>query len=138
MKKNLISKLSTAAFLIFNFLFAAAPVLAQTEAWEEGLCVQYGVATIQGIGCLLANVLSIVLTVIGIAGFIMMVVGSLRWLLSGGNTQNVESAKKTMTYAVIGLVVAISSFAIINLIAEFTGVHIIKEFFIPTSDFDWT
>lgn len=124
----------------FIFIFAIAipflyprPIMAQTQYWTEGRCQIAGVATIQGIACLLANVLSVTLTIIGLAGFVMLIIGSMRWLLSGGNTQNVESARKTMTFAVIGLAVALSSFVIINLIAQFTGINVITEFFIPSS-----
>ena len=44
-----------------------------------------------------------------------------------------EKAKKSFTYAVVGIVVALSAFIIINLIASFTGVNIIRNFSIPTS-----
>jgi membrane-bound ClpP family serine protease len=88
--------------------------------------------------CLLANVLSVSLTVIGLAGFVMMIVGSLTWLLSGGSSQNVEKARKTMTFAIIGLVVALSSYMIIHLIAEFTGISILEEFTLPSSETNWT
>ncbi|MBD3250608.1 MAG: hypothetical protein GF381_03510 [Candidatus Pacebacteria bacterium] len=124
----------------FYRLFQPSSVLAQTQSWSniEPSCVARGdVATIQGVMCLLANVLSVSLTFIGLIGFIMMVVGSIQWMLAGGNSQEVEKAGKTMLYAFIGLVLALSSFIIINIIAQFTGVNIIKEFFIPDSDYQW-
>lgn len=136
--KKLNSILTSSLFLLNSF-FAPQAVQAQTKNWaayDQG-CVRDGVATIQGVSCMVANILSVSLTVIGLAGFIMLIVGSLRWLMSGGNTQNVDSARKTMTFAVIGLVIALSSFVIINLIAEFTGIDIIKQFFIPDSDEQW-
>lgn len=123
-------------------LFALAfpqVVQAQTSEWS-GICVYVEdeeVATLQGLQCLLANVLSVALTVIGIAGFIMLVVGSMKWLLSGGNAQHVEKAKNTMTYAVVGLIVALSAFIILNLIAEFTGIKSILNFTIPDSSKMW-
>ena len=132
--------------LIFAACFSLTTpnkALAQTEKWEDleqdiggsaGYCVVDGVATIQGTMCLLANLLSVALTFIGLAGFIMMIVGSLTWLVSGGNSQNLEKAKKTMTFAIIGLVVALSSYIIINIIASFTGIDIIKQFVLPSSD----
>ncbi len=83
---------------------------------------------------MLANVLSIALTAIGLAGFVMMIVGSLTWLLSGGDSQKVEKAGKTMTFAVVGLIVALSSYIIIRLIASFTGVSVIENFMLPSSD----
>lgn len=123
-------------------LTAPNTAVAQTQRWEdleqdiggtEGYCVVGGVATIQGTMCLLANLLSVALTVIGLAGFVMMVVGSLTWLVSGGSSQNVEKARKTMTFAIIGLVVALSSFIIINIISSFTGIDL-TEFVLPSSE----
>ncbi len=121
----------------------AAPVSAQTSSWS-GVCVadtEYGsgdVATLQGLECLIANVFTVIITVIGLAGFVMFIVGAFRYMLSGGgSTQQVQSAKGMMTYAVIGLVVSLSAFIILNLISQFTGVSIITQFGIPTSDFQY-
>lgn len=115
-------------------------IQAQAVDWttreaELGIvCSVNGVATIQGIMCLLANVMSVFLTLIGIAGFVMLVFGSIKWLISGGNSQTLESSKKTITYAFIGLILALGSVLIINIIARFTGINVIERFFIPSSD----
>ena len=131
-KRKLIALIS---FLILLHC-SVSPAIAQTQRWEDMNldCTINGVATIQGTMCLLANVFSVALTLLGIAGFVMLVFGSLTWMLSGSNTQGVDNAKKTITFAFIGLILALSSFIIINLIAQFTGVNVIKEFFIPSSD----
>jgi hypothetical protein len=100
------------------------------QTWS-GDCVEGGVATIQGLRCIIANVLSVAITGIGLAGFIMLIIGGFRYLASGGNSKGAETAKNTITFAVIGLVVALSSFVILNLIAEFTGVKTILDFVIP-------
>lgn len=60
-----------------------------------------------------------------------MIVGGFRYLTSGGNSKGTETGRNTLTFAVVGLVVAISAFIILNLIAEFTGVKTILEFSIP-------
>ncbi len=101
------------------------------QAWT-GVCVEGDVATIQGFQCLIANIFSVAITVIGLGGFVMMIVGSFYYLTSGGNTKGTDTAKKTLTSAVLGLVVALSAFIILNLIASFTGVSIIKQFRIQT------
>lgn len=92
------------------------------------------VATIQGLGCMLANILSIGVTGIGLAGFVMFLVGSFSYLLSGGNSKTTEQARGTFTYAVIGLVVALSAIIILRIIVAFTGVQRILQFEIPSSD----
>ena len=120
------------------FLFPIIkPVQAQTKEWEEGVCVVDGAATIQGIGCLIANVLSVALTVIGLAGFVMIIVAAFSLLFSAGKSQQVEKSKNTITFAIIGIILALSSFIIINLIATFTGVSAIRSLRIPGSQTPW-
>lgn len=119
-----------------GYLANAGAVFAQTQAWS-GVCVDTNnpdVATIQGLQCLVANILSVFLTLLGIVAFIMMVVSGFRLLVSAGNSQATEKAKNSVTYAVIGLVVAVSAFIILNLIARFTGVESILRFQIPNVD----
>lgn len=114
-------------------LFIFPPVVnAQVgpEEWE-GTCTQSGVATIQGLRCLVGNILSVAVTLIGFAGFVMIIVGAFRYLVSGGNSKDTEKAKNTLTFAVIGLIVALSAYVILFLISEFTGVETIMNFSIP-------
>jgi len=114
---------------------------AQTQEWSNistGCVSEDGVATIQGVGCLLANVFSIALTVLGIIGFIMIIFAAFNMMVMGGNSQATEKSKNTITFAVIGIILALSSFIIINLISSFTGIEVIKNFSIPGSGKDWT
>ena len=53
---------------------------------------------------------------IGIIAVIMIVIGGIRYVLSGGNGENTKAAQETILYAVIGLVVALLSFAIVNFV----------------------
>ncbi len=134
----------TQVFLIVLSLVVAVSVAppraaAQTKAWE-GDCIEsftdeagkaYDVATIQGLQCAVANVLSIAITGIGLVGFVMMIIGSFRYLLSGGNQKSTDSARQTLTFAVVGLVVALSAFIILNIIVAFTGIDSILNFDVP-------
>jgi len=140
LKKNASSITKLYALSIFLAL-APTRAYAQTpQAWS-GVCVgdssvipnSGSVATIQGLQCLVANILSVAVTAIGFAGFVMLIIGAYRYMISGGNTKGTESARNTITWAVIGLVVALSSFFIVNIIAQFTGVDTILEFSIPDS-----
>lgn len=124
-------------------LFQPTQIRAQTKPWDElqndleTQCTVGEVATVQGLMCLVANILSVSLAFIGLAGFIMLIYGSLQWLISGGSSQSVENSKKTITFAFSGLLLALISVLIINTIAKFTGISVITEFFIPSSDRQW-
>jgi hypothetical protein len=54
---------------------------------------------------------------IGAISIIMILVGALRYVLSGGNPQATKEAKDTILYAVIGLVIAVLSLAIARYIS---------------------
>ncbi len=62
------------------------------------------------------NSVEILLQVVAYAATVMIIVGGFRFLTSAGNPSGVEAGKKTLTNAVIGLVISISSIAIVNLI----------------------
>ncbi len=124
----------TIATLVSGFLTFAAPVLAQPQEWSarEPMCVvdsQFGeVATIRGFECFIANLLSVATTFVGLAAFVMLIMGAFLYLTSGGSSKGTEAGKQTITYAVIGLVVAVLAFFALTLISDFTGVKTILQF----------
>jgi hypothetical protein len=125
-----ISKFFVAVATVGVMMSSATMVMAQPAPWIEQtdglLCVagpDNDIATIRGLQCLLANTLTVVLSLFVLIGFVMVVYGAVMYMLSGGQPQRMEKAKDTITYVVIGLILAISSFVIINLIVYFTGVN---------------
>lgn len=54
--------------------------------------------------------------IIGVASVIMIIFGSLKYVLAGGDSKNVGTAKSTITYAVIGIVVFLLSRGIITFV----------------------
>ncbi len=67
---------------------------------------------------MVGTVINLLIYAIGIVSVIMIIVGGLRYTLSGGDQAGVTSAKNTILYAVVGLVVAILSFAIVNFVLD--------------------
>ena len=53
----------------------------------------------------IANVINIISLVVGVVAVIMIIVGGFRYITSGGNQERVKSAKNTIIYALIGLVI---------------------------------
>jgi len=64
-----------------------------------------------GIFTTIANTL---IFLVGAVAVIMLIIGGLRYVISQGNKEQVESAKNTILYSVIGIVVAIVSYAVVN------------------------
>lgn len=55
----------------------------------------------------IASVINVLSFVVGIAAVVMIIIGGLRYVLSNGDSNNVNAAKNTILYAIIGLVVAV-------------------------------
>jgi hypothetical protein len=56
------------------------------------------------------------LFVVGAISVIMVVIGGLRYVVSGGNSSNITAAKNTILYAIVGLIIAIMAYAVINFV----------------------
>lgn len=52
--------------------------------------------------------------IVGTVAVLMIIVGGLRYVLSGGDASGTKSAKDTILYAIIGVVIAILAYAIVN------------------------
>lgn len=63
-------------------------------------------------------IINIVLFVLGAVAVIMIIVSGFRYVLSGGDSSAVTAAKNTLFYAVIGLIVAILAYAIVNFVID--------------------
>lgn len=82
------------------------------------------VATIADLGTVFGNVVKYALGFAGIVLFIMLLVGGFKFITSGGDPKAVEGAKKTLTYAIAGLIIILISFLILVLIQRITGVNV--------------
>ena len=60
------------------------------------------------------TVVNFILFLLGIVAVIMIIYGGFRYVASGGDPTGTQNAKNTILYAVIGLIVAMLSYAIVN------------------------
>jgi hypothetical protein len=102
-----------------------ATVYAQSSQVGEGACkAQNGTWNDTTKNCdgvengdlmpIIKTVINIMLFIVGILSVIMIVFGGIRYVTSAGNKTAVDSAKNTIIYSVVGLVVAIVAFALVN------------------------
>lgn len=73
-------------------------------------------ASLFGSAGIFTTVTNTMLFIVGAISVIMVVVGGLRYVVSGGNATNISTAKNTILYAIIGLVISILAYAIINFV----------------------
>lgn len=63
-------------------------------------------------------IINTLLSLLGIIAVIMIIVGAIRYTASAGDSARIKGAKDTVMYSVIGLVVAILSFTIVNFVLD--------------------
>jgi len=67
------------------------------------------------------TITNVLLFIIGAISVIMLIIGGIRYVVSGGDQAAVTSAKNTILYAIVGIVVAILAYALVNfVITSFT------------------
>lgn len=62
------------------------------------------------------TIVNVLLFILGAIAVIMIIIGGIRYTTSNGDAGNIKSAKDTILYAVVGLVVAILAYAIVNFV----------------------
>lgn len=62
------------------------------------------------------TVTNVLLFIIGAIAVIMLIIGGLRYTVSGGDQTAVTAAKNTILYAIVGIVVALLAFAVVNFV----------------------
>lgn len=90
------------------------------EKWDRCLDAS-GIATLRCIPIVFKNIIAAALLFVGIVALAFIMYAGLTMVTSGGDPKKVEGARKTMTFAIIGLVLVLLSFAILIFIGYITG-----------------
>lgn len=91
-------------------------VYAQAEIATSG-----NIATLEGLEGIFQNIISSLLFVAGIALFLMLLSGGIKFITSGGDPKKLESARSTLTFAIIGIILVAASYLVLVLIGTITG-----------------
>lgn len=73
---------------------------------------------------LFARVVFAVIAITGMMLFLMLIIGGIKYITAGGEPQKLESARKTLTYAVFGTVLIVCGYLIMKVIEILTGVPV--------------
>lgn len=71
-----------------------------------------------GNGSIFQSITNILLFLIGAISVIMLIIGGIRYVISGGDQNQVTSAKNTILYAIVGIVVAFLAYAAVNFVTQ--------------------
>ncbi len=79
-----------------------------------------------GVGAILRVIIQLMFIIGFIGAFLCILIGTIRWITSGGEPKGVQAARSQITACIIGLIILLSIFAIINVIENVFGVKIIS------------
>lgn len=136
-RKNFI--IAGALAIAGSFALALAPAYAMVDAGSGGGGSAYAVEGETGVkGGIKAteasfgeqkdlegtvtNIINVILYVVGILAVVMIVIGGVQYTTSGGDQAAVTKAKNTILYGIVGLVVAILAYAIVNFVLKQLGI----------------
>ena len=100
-------------FLTFGCLFFAFTPLVVYGQWM--LPYSYGLPS-QTIYGIIQNILLWLLSILGIVGIIGFAISGIMYLLAAGDDNMIDRAKKGMTYSIIGIIVGLAGFVVIQAI----------------------
>ena len=101
---------------IFSVVFVgSASDLTLKEGAEAARCTGCPSDLFGDMG-IFKQITNTILYIVGIIAVIMLILGGIKYLTSGGDSKKVTDAKNTVLYAIIGLVVCFLSFAIVNFV----------------------
>lgn len=78
-----------------------------TTSGSSSTCEATDEDPITGAEGILTRATEIVATIVGVAAVIMIIIGGFKYMTSSGDPANLNSAKNTILYALIGLVIAL-------------------------------
>lgn len=130
--KKFITRLSIATLLVIP-VFAPAVAHAAVDvngSLCEGANLEVGSTDCsqdgdpkQRVNNLLTTIINIFSLVVGVIAVVMIIIGGLKYITSGGESSNITGAKNTILYAVIGLVVV----ALAQFIVRFVLVKVTQD-----------
>jgi len=115
--KNLIKKLSVSSMIAYVFTLTASVALAQgspTDGWVHSN-PPLGVPT--DIEVAIMNLTNYILGFVAIIATLVIIYGGVQYLTAGGNDDSVGNAKKTISYGIIGMVIAGLAYAMVIVVS---------------------
>ena len=122
MKKIRTIMLSIAAIAGVTTILATSPTYAAITCSNAADCASQGQKKVGGdtnttsLEEQIKTITNILLFVIGAIAVIAIIIGGIRYVTSNGDASQTKAAKDTIMYAVIGIIVAILAYAIVNFV----------------------
>ena len=132
MKKMILSAL-IAACSVFGFsAISVASLPTNVSAQAANSVVKKGIKTattadmenksIAGEGGLISILINFLLWTVGVLSVVMIIFSGFRYITSAGDAAKTKSAQTALTYSIVGLIVAVFAWAIVNIVLDRIGV----------------
>lgn len=121
---NSIIKKALAVVLMVPVIALGVSVIGDTSAFAQlgaGTDLGQNDSTATSLNDTFKNIINVLLYVIGAVAVIMLIVGGIRYTISSGDSGQVTSAKNTIMYAIVGLILAFLAYAIVNFVLTGLG-----------------
>lgn len=95
---------------------------------------QFSPLTGYDIPTMILTAINLILIAASVISFVFLLVGALQWILSGGDKEGLDKAKKRITASLVGLAITFSAYALIMIVSYlfFDGQNNLFNFTIPT------
>ena len=96
-----------------NYAFANA-----TSEIQSGISDAGGKDNNKNLTTVITDIVKTMLFIVGLLSVVIIIYSGILYIISAGNSSTVQKAKTTLTYAVVGLIVAILSYAIVSFVVN--------------------
>ena len=103
------------AVVVATAVAPAVSAMTLQEGAEAARCDQCP-ADLFGNTGVFKQITNTLLYIVGIIAVFMLILGGIRYVISGGDAKKVTDAKNTVLYAIIGLIIAFLAYAIVNFV----------------------
>ena len=134
MKKMILSALIVACSVFGASAISAASLSTNVSAQAANSVVKKGITTatttdmqnksIAGEGGLISILINFLLWAVGILSVVMIIFSGFRYITSAGDAAKTKSAQTTLTYSIVGLIVAVLAWVIVKMILRQFGIEV--------------
>lgn len=120
--RQLVQKISNgfSSLFLFSVVLAAEEKISlkPTGAFEDLLQIT--------IPEMVPVIIRVIFILAALVALVFLIIGGIKWITAGGDKAATESARATITSALVGLMIVLAAYAIIRLIEFFFGVSILE------------
>ncbi len=118
---NIIKNIAASSLILAFFV---APVFANAQAVDPGSYqtgldnTKYNETGNETVATIVIKVINWLLGILAALAVLVLIIAGIMYILSGGDEGKVETAKTWIIYAIIGLIIALLGYVIINIVSN--------------------